>query len=307
MKTNLADAAKLFEQLGHGDVTLLNQGNTTIAKNTAFSDPIITAQAVQVRRDIPAFLHRMKVLANMAGEEYRYQYPVKKKTGGSSTVEGASIKMANDLAREYGNCMVDVRVLDNGNEWVFYARFIDYETGFAMTRPFRQRKNQQTMKDDAERQLDIVYQIGASKAIRNVVINSLQTYADMIYTEAKNSLINNIGKNLAAWRERIVTRCQENKFDIKRIEMAITKPVQEWLAVDVARVVAELKSVMDGMARFDDLFPDVTKMVENDPEPAQDSVESFKSTHAAMQVLGETVAVETQLPVDFFNNTKEEQ
>lgn len=239
-----------------GNVIALGEGSGLPAKQTAFSDQIVTAQAVAVKRDLVAFLNRMKVLAQMAGEEYRYSFPVKSKDGSKKVIEGGSIKLANDLVREYGNCLVDVRVIDKGNEWEIYARFVDYETGFAMTRPYRQRKSQKTMGNDAERQLDIAYQIGVSKAIRNVVLNALSTFQDMVYDAAKTSLVEKIGKQLPQWKERIKQRCDENRYDLSRIERMVTKLIDDWTATDIARVVAELKSVQDGMATFDDLYPD---------------------------------------------------
>lgn len=256
LQTNEIDS--LASQLGgiKSNVIPLDGQDNLPAVQAGFADSIITAQNVAVKRDVTAFIHRMKVLAQMAGEEYRYQYPVKSKDGSKKIIEGGSIKLANDLVREYGNCLVDVRVQDKGNEWEIYARFVDYETGFAYTRPYRQRKSQQSVKSsDGERQLDIAYQIGVSKAIRNVIMNALSTYGDIVYDEAKNSLVNRIGKDLQNWKARIGQRCQENKYDLARIERSVTKPINEWLAVDVARVVAELKSIMDGMASFDDLYP----------------------------------------------------
>lgn len=252
-------AKKLESEESKGDLIALPPEATVVPPSGAvFAEPVIVAQPMQrhQRRVIPDFLQRMKVLAQMAGEEYRYQFPVKNKDGSKKIIEGGTIKMANDLVREYGNCMVDVRVVDQGDSHIFYSRFVDYETGFCMTRPFRQRKGQKTIKTDEERQQDIVFQIGASKAIRNVVLNALGTYADFTYEEAKNSLVEKIGKNLEAWRVKIEERCKGKNMDVKRIETMIGKPLREWMAVDIARVVAELKSISDGMTTFDDLYPD---------------------------------------------------
>lgn len=257
-----ADMINAAQQLDHGESKgqLIEMPASTMIAPTSsavFAEPVIVAQPMQrsQRRVIPEFLQRMKVMAQMAGEDYRYSFPVKSKDGGRKTIEGGTIKMANDLVREYGNCMVDVRVIEQGDSHVFYARFVDYETGFCLTRPFRQRKGQKTMKTDEGRQEDIVFQIGASKAIRNVVLNALGTFADFAYEEARNSLVEKIGKDLNGWRGKIATGCQQRNYDLKRIEQSVGKPVGEWLAVDISRVVAELKSVADGMATFDDLYP----------------------------------------------------
>ena len=76
-----------------------------------------------------------------------------------------------------------------GDAWIIYARLMDLETGFAMTRPFQQRKGQKAMKTDDARALDIALQIGVSKAIRNVVCNGLQTFADFAFEEARDALV----------------------------------------------------------------------------------------------------------------------
>ncbi len=252
-------AAKAFES---GEATgqlieLPPQSVIAPTSSAVFAEPVIVAQPMQKnqKRNIPDFLSRMKVLAAMAGEEYRYSFPVKQKNGQKKSVEGGTIKMANDLVREYGNCMVDVRVIEQGDSHVFYARFIDYETGFCMTRPFRQRKGQKTMGDDPERAQDIVFQIGASKAIRNVILNALGTFADFTYEEAKNALVDKVGKDLIGWRNKISAGCAKHGYDLKRIEHVVAKPLNEWVAVDIARVVAELKSISDGMTTFNDLYP----------------------------------------------------
>lgn len=254
----MLNAARLLDKESESqDLVVLPHSAQMQNSSAVFAEPVVSAQPIApaLRRRVPEFMNRMKVLASMAGEDYRYQFPVKQKNGQKKIVEGGTIKMANDLVREYGNCMVDVRVVEQGDSHVFYARFIDYETGFCMTRPFRQRKSQKTMGDDPERAQDIIFQIGASKAIRNVVLNALGTFADFTYEEAKNSLIAKVGQNLMAWRTKIVEGCKERGYDLTRIERIVTKPVTEWLAVDIARVVAELKSVSDGMATFDELYP----------------------------------------------------
>jgi len=177
-------AAKAFES---GEATgqlieLPPQSVIAPTSSAVFAEPVIVAQPMQKnqKRNIPDFLSRMKVLAAMAGEEYRYSFPVKQKNGQKKSVEGGTIKMANDLVREYGNCMVDVRVI---------------------------------------------------------------------------ALVDKVGKDLIGWRNKISAGCAKHGYDLKRIEHVVAKPLNEWVAVDIARVVAELKSISDGMTTFNDLYP----------------------------------------------------
>ncbi len=94
---------------------------------------------------------------------------------GKDRIEGPSIKCANVLARIWGNNTVRMEpVQDLGDSWVFTAAFIDLETGATMTRQFRQSKKSKVYgKHDEERKADIRFQIGQSKASRNVIVNAL--------------------------------------------------------------------------------------------------------------------------------------
>src|SRR6202011_2222346 len=105
---------------------------------------------------------------------------------------------------------VDTRVIDLGASWLIYARFTDFESGYALTRPFQQDKGASKLGgDDQARKLDIAFQIGVSKAIRNVVTNALQTFADYAFDAAKNSLVEKIGSDIIKWRERVLLRMKE--------------------------------------------------------------------------------------------------
>jgi hypothetical protein len=240
------------------------------------------AQPVAVKRDDAAVLSKLKVLAAAAGEDWYYRFPVKNRQKGTTDfIEGPSIKLANDLSRIYGNCEVDCRAQDLGDHWLFHARFIDIETGYSLTRPFQQRKNASRMGGDEDRRLDIAFQIGASKAIRNVIVNALQTFADFAFDEAKQALVDKIGKRLEDYRSRTIDRLSA-KLDIKRVESAMGRSAKEWLAPDIARIIATMKAVEDGMATLDESFPPFT-------------VES-KSTTASLDTFADGAGHATQPP-----------
>jgi hypothetical protein len=112
---------------------------------------IITAQRVALPRSIAAIQNRLKSLCAAYGDQFLYGWAVKDRKNNRETwIEGPTIKLANAMAREYGNCMVQTRVIDGGNHWMFMSRFIDLETGFSLERGYQQRKGQDTgMKDGA--------------------------------------------------------------------------------------------------------------------------------------------------------------
>jgi hypothetical protein len=239
---------------------------------------VFGAQEVAIKRDESELLKKLRVLAAAAGEDWYYRYPVRKKVKDEETgeekwvrdyIEGPSIKCANNVSRLYGNDVVDVREFQELNAYVFYARFIDLETGYSLTRPYRQRKSQATMKTDAQRQEDIVYQIGVSKAIRNVICNALDMFTSFAAEEAKKSIIEQVGKKLDYYREKVLTRLADMKIDVKLVEIVRGRPVKDWLATDVARTIAELQAIQDGMATVRETYlDDEPEDEENNAAPA---------------------------------------
>jgi hypothetical protein len=84
----------------------------------------------------------------------------------------------------------------------------------------------------------------------------LQTFADYAFDAARNSLIEKIGKNVAAYRERVVQGIANQNIQLIRVEKVIGRSAPDWTAPDNAKVIAMMKSIADGMATIDDTFPD---------------------------------------------------
>lgn len=240
--------------------------DASLAPAQVFAAPaerVFGAQPVSVKRDEGDILRKLKTLAAAAGEKWYYRFPVKKKVKNEQTgkdewvqdfIEGPSIKCANNVARLYGNCDIDTRVFDVGAYYMFYARFMDLETGYSITRPFKQRKSQKAMRTDSERADDIVFQIGASKAIRNVVTNALEFFTDFAWNEAKNSIIEQVGRKLEHYKAKVLERLAELNIDIKLVEVVRGRSVKDWLAADVARTIAEIQAINDGMATVEETY-----------------------------------------------------
>lgn len=246
-------------------------GHALVRPTTGISERVIGAQPVAVYRDEQRILQKLSTLAAAAGSDWFYRFPVKNKDGGQGWIEGPSIKLANDVARIFGNCVIEVRELDVGDAWTFYSRFTDIETGFSMERAYRQRKSQGSIKSkDAERQLDIAYQIGQSKAIRNVICNGLQLYCDYAFEQAQNSLVEKIGKDLERWRARTVEGLAKMPVELVRVERIVGRSAKEWLAPQIAQIIAMMKSVADGMAAVDDVFPPIAEVTPPSPSGGVD-------------------------------------
>jgi hypothetical protein len=218
------------------------------------------AQQLAVYRDEKRVLARLKERAAAAGEKFYYRWPVKnRKKGTTDWVEGPSVKCTNAAVIAAGNCRAYVaHVADLGTHWRFSAVFIDFENGAELGRSFIQRKSGGTMGDDPERKLDIAYQIGESKALRNVIANALENYVDFAMDEAKASMVDRIGASLDRYRKQVPARIAEWNIDIARVEAVVGRVAKDWLAPDIARVIAIMNAIGDGMATVDESFPPLT-------------------------------------------------
>lgn len=143
-----------------------------------------TAMSVQKPRTLSGVEKRFLEEAAMAGETFFYGWGA-----GKDRIEGGSIDLAMALVRTWGNCAVEMLpVQDLPDAWVFTAAFVDLETGFTISRQFRQSKLWIVHgKHDAARKEDIRFQIGQSKSIRNVVLSALPKWLANKGVEAAKS------------------------------------------------------------------------------------------------------------------------
>ena len=241
-------------------------------------DGIVTARRCEVQRDEGRIIQKINVLAAWAGPDWFYSWEVNdRKRNRKVTVEGLSIDGSDALARLWGNCMVDCRVVDAGDSFILYGKFVDLETGYTLIRPFMQNKAASKMQtEDEARKRDMALSMGVSKCERNVVIHALKFFAEHALQEAKKNLVGRIGKDLPGFKQRIADKLAEMEVAIDRVERIVGRPLEKWTVQDTSKIYAEVRTVADGMALADDVWP-----IAPPPEPKRSDVE-------------ETPAAETQ-------------
>lgn len=281
--SKLLDTAAFDQQAVEGQLVIQGSGGPGAMPAqsgliTGVQGDIFTAQRVAQSRNMARIMDRLKALAHAAGKDWVYGWEVNDRKNNRKTwIEGPTIKLANDLAREYGNCMVDCRVRDEGPNWVFYGRFIDLETGYQMVRAYQQRKGQDTGMKDSQRAADMVFQIGQSKCLRNVVVNALQTLADYCVEEAKSGVLERVGKNPDAAREWIVKMLEKLSIERKRVEAIYGRSSQHWTVADMARIYTEIQSIQDGMMNAEDVYPSGQQPESKDPKEPKRSPQTSTS------------------------------
>lgn len=224
-------------------------------------DQIITAQAVNVPRDNAKILKGLQFAAAYAGQSVlTYRWLVNnRRTGKKDTVKGLTIKAADILLREYTNAFVDLRFTEGPASWIYKATFCDIERGIARPAYWQEYKDTATLgardKDD-QRLRQIPFQIGQSKAVRNVIVKYLEIpYGAYLEQEAENNLVERVGKNMEAYRERCAKALADLGIDLVRVELQVGRKLADWLAPDLAAIVQQLKAVRDGMASANDQWP----------------------------------------------------
>jgi hypothetical protein len=270
---------EMFAQ-SQGGPLAIREAHEIVAEKSLFGD-VVMAQPTKKPRVEADVLRNIKTMAAAAGERWYYRFPVwnnrKKRT---EHIEGISIKGTDSVARYYGNCRTESVVVDHGRYWMIYSRFADLETGYTLIRPFKADKDTATLKsEDTARLEQIAMGIAVSKGQRIVVDHALNDFTTYAFEEAKKSLVDEIGKNLAKYRERAVARLEEFGPGITaRVELAYGRKAAEWLAHDLAAIRAEIKAIDDGLDSLDDTWPppappepkrsDVTDVPPDPPAPA---------------------------------------
>lgn len=218
-----------------------------------------TAVSVQNPREPKDVLRRLKQEAELAGESFYYGWGA-----GQSKIEGPSVGLAVAAARCWGNCAVEqLPMQETPDAWVFTSTFVDLETGFTMARQFRQAKRWQVHgKHDPERKDDIRFQIGQSKAARNVILKAIPEWMiDQAMAAAKAGVRDKIErfikeKGIVAAVDAILKALA--KVGVTEAAVLDKCGVAAIGAIDVDNMVilrGDLTAIQNGQERAETLFP----------------------------------------------------
>ncbi len=275
-------ASPLARDLGSFDMTVASNRSTAVEESPYGGRAVIkqearitTAQRVAVPRDMAALMQKLAILCASFGDRFVYSWEVNDNANRrKQVIEGGTIQLANAIVSIYGNCAVECDIEDTKDHWVFKAYFMDYEAGVTVSRLFQQRKKS-TMggRYEADRALDMQFQIGQSKAIRNVVLNALGYLRDYAVEQSKQAVVrkfNSPENRDKAWAfiDMVIA---EHGIDIKQLEAVRGRKAKNFTVQDLARTYTEVMAIHDGMADPADIFPsqeDAAAMEAGDGEAA---------------------------------------
>lgn len=230
-------------------------GRTIQQVKTAYT----AAVNVQKRRDCKEVVEKLLQEADQAGEDFFYAWGK-----GKNSIEGPSVNLALAAARCWGNCAVEIQpVRDDAHAWYFTAVFVDLETGFTLARTFRQSKQSVVSGNlDPERKDDIRFQIGQSKAIRNVILNALPEWLlRQAREQAKTGVRQRIQRYIAthgiARATDYVLRAL-SRLGVREDAVLAKFGVPDRKAISIDHLVAikgDINALEKGTERLEELYP----------------------------------------------------
>ena len=235
---------------------VLEKGGALQKTTSEFTQAIV----IQKPRRRTEVIRACEEEAAIAGEEFFYSWTVNAK-GGPKLVEGLSIGGALSAARNWGNCAIPCRVDETDSHYVFTASFIDFETGFNLQRVFKQRKEQNIGMKDMARADDITFQIGQSKAIRNVALNAMPSWlTKKMLDKAKEQVIAKISKmGIPVAQKKALEFFKKHGIEVERVEKKMAKNHDRWTAEDLAIIQGAMSSLINGQESAESLFPEVSE------------------------------------------------
>lgn len=224
----------------------------------------MTAVKVLNPRELKQVERRVRAEVELDPESTYYEWEVwDKRKKEMVPITGITIGTAMSIARNYGNCAVDVKVDETPTHYIFYPVFLDLESGFTFSRAFRQRKNQNiSSKMDRDRADDITFQIGQSKAIRNVVRGATPSALSVKSIEyAKSIIAKDINsEGIEKSREGAVENFKKIGITLRQLaEYTGIPDPSSWDIETVTKLRVAYRAIINGDVDKDELFPTAEK------------------------------------------------
>ena len=130
---------------------------------------------------------------------------------------------------------------------------------------------------DAERQEDIVFQIGQSKAERNVIMKTMPGWLiEKAITVAEQAEIQQLkNENPAFARAKVLDYFERWGVSEPQLVGKIGRPVDRWTAEDIATLRGMATAIKDGLESVGELFPE--KVVDEEPDQTPPHATTEKS------------------------------
>jgi len=226
------------------------QGTTAQKIHTAY----MTAVKVQLPRVMEDIVDAVMRESEYAREAFFYAWGE-----GKNHVEGPSVGLCLCIAREWGNCAIESETTETPDAYIFTSHFIDLERGFTISRDFRQSKKWKVYGQMDEYRKDTNrFQIGQSKAIRNVVKAAVPSWLiEQAIEKAKDAIRKGITKEgIATATEKAFKALSQHGVTEDRVLAKIgRKNKHEVTMEDIIDLRTAYSAISKGEAYADAIFP----------------------------------------------------
>ena len=245
-----------------------NQGIRVIEDNSAVA-PIPPVNAIQAYgqedgviksltsmpfrpRNIEEGYKALMQEAALLGPKAFYTWPVKnKKTGKVTIIEGASVHLLMAAARHFRNLRFMVRMeKETESAWHLLGVAQDLESGLEIVRPHIAFKPFSKSPFENQRDQYAAFQIGVSKAIRNVLANIIPSYwlADGIEKAKKAGKRAAGGSRKISKKQRIdtINAFKDKGVPEEVLNALVQKDSKDWTGQDLSLLRAEFAALLSG-------------------------------------------------------------
>jgi hypothetical protein len=236
---------------------------TAVEQSRAVAEVAAAVQVAQLcPRNTSAAREEMKASCSMVGlaERAFYKFP-----RGGETVQGASVYLARDLARCWGNVQYGIAELrrdDEHGESEMQAWAWDVQTNTRSSNTFIV-PHKRDKKGGAVRLVDMrdIYENNtnqASRRVREAIFSVLPPWFTAEAEElCKQTVEKGDGKPLPDRIDAVVKAFDGLGVTLERLERKLGQPRARWTAFDVAQLTIAGKSIRRGEITVEDEFPPV--------------------------------------------------
>ena len=222
-----------------------------------------TAVAVQKPRVMEVVANNVLTEAKLAGAGFYFRWLVFNKDTGKKDkpVQGPAIDLAMCIARNYGNCVIDVTHEETLTHFIMRATFVDLETGFTVPRLFRQRKTQNIGSGYSDaRKEDMIFQIAQSKAQRNAIIKAVPGWlVDQAIEVARQADKDGVELAPEKAKAKVMAFFEGYGVTLDRVEAAVGAKVDKWTAENIVDLRGMATGLKEGRVSANELFPESVK------------------------------------------------
>jgi hypothetical protein len=236
------------------DLQLIKDGGQVVKTETFYQ----TAITVQKPRDIDDIVSTVQKECKYMGERGYYVW-----RQGDGVVEGPSVIIGMAIARAWGNCAVSAKIIDDtASDYYLEGHFVDLETGFNISRPFKQSKTKKMgkkmdTKDNVARKDEITLGIGASKTTRNVIVRGgvpgwLVDDAISWCKEAVEAGIETMGVDQA---KKLAVQYLATAGVAEDRIVAVHGPKAKWTSETIGNIRGQIQAIKDKQSTYEEEFP----------------------------------------------------